>query len=53
VSNQTVNAVGNTWNASVQGADSSGHYGSGVLSGFSQSGTNFKTSANAQLRLGP
>ena len=53
ISNQTVNAVGNTWNGSVQSADSSGHYGSGVLSGFNQSGTNFKTSSNAQLRLGP
>jgi hypothetical protein len=52
ISAQTINAVGNTWNVLVQGSDNAGHYASGVLSGFNQSGTNFKTSASAQLRLG-
>lgn len=53
VSNQSISAIGNTWNASVQGADSSGHYAANAKSGFSASGTNFKTSSNAQLLLGP
>jgi hypothetical protein len=53
VTNQTPSAVGNTWNALVQGADNAGHYGSGAKSGFSQSGANFKTSSSAQLLLGP
>jgi hypothetical protein len=48
-----VPAVGNTWNALVQGSDSAGHYGTGASSGYSASGTNFKTGTMSSLALGP
>ena len=47
-----INAIGNTWNASVQGADSSGHYTTpGQSSGYSASGPNFHTGSASSLNL--
>ncbi|HEY1957921.1 MAG TPA: DUF1565 domain-containing protein [Polyangiaceae bacterium] len=53
LNNQTVNASGNTWNASTQGADAAGHFAAGATSGFNATGANFITSSSAQLSLGP
>ena len=46
----TVQAVGNTWVPSVQGADASGHYTSQLLSG-PESGQNFTFGAGVDLQL--
>ena len=40
----TVGAQGNTWNASVQGADATGHYGVGTVVTAPGSGTNYQFS---------
>jgi len=48
--NAAVQAVGDTWNASVQGADAGGHYSSQVLSG-PLSGANITLVTGASLQL--
>lgn len=46
----TIQAVGNTWNPSVQGADASGHYTSQLLSG-PMSGENFTMPSGVDVQL--
>jgi len=48
--NATVQAVGDTWIASVEGADASGHYSNGLASGPA-TGQNYELVAGASLML--
>jgi hypothetical protein len=46
-------AVGNTWVASVQGADASGHFPAGTTLAGPQSGQNVTEPAGASLLMTP
>ncbi len=50
-STMTVNAVGNTWNLSQQGADAAGHYTTGTTKNAPESGLNFQIVTGVTLNL--